>query len=228
MNETPIPLRTILSWDAVNWSACLKLWERHLAGDCLECLEIGAGSGGLTLWLASQNHRVLCSDISEPDPAVRQLHALHGVSSRVQYEAIDATRIPYVGRFDVVVFKSVLGGIWARRGEEAVRQAILEMHKALARGGRLLFAENLRGSWLHMFCRRTLRKRNASSWQYPAARQIRSFLGVFSCVEDQLAGFLAAFGPTERQREWLARLDRAIVPLVPPRWRYIMFGAAVK
>jgi SAM-dependent methyltransferase len=228
MNEATLPLQKVLFWDVVNWSACLDLWEPYVAGDSLECLEIGAGNGGLTLWLASKNHRVLCSDIRFPGPAVHDLHASHSVASRVSYEAIDATQIPYAERFDVVVFKSVLGRILAKCGTQGVGQAVFNMHQALRPGGRLLFAENLRGSWLHRVSRRTLLKRGPPSWQYPTAEQLRSSLRVFTFVDYRLAGFLGAFGRNERQRRWLGRVDRAIVTLVPRNCRYIMFGVATK
>src|SRR5215813_3875062 len=88
-------VRDILSWDVVNWSICLKVWDQHVTGTSRDALEIGTGPGGLSLWLASKGHTVVCSDKVVPGAPVSTLHKQYGVSNRVIYEAIDATAIPY-------------------------------------------------------------------------------------------------------------------------------------
>ncbi len=221
-------LRDILGWDAVNWSACLDIWGPHVSAGPVDCLEIGCGPGGVSLWLASKGHRVVCSDLANPAEAVRDLHRRYGVDGKIAYEAVDCTDMPYVERFDVVVLKSVLGGVWAHCGRDGVERAVQGIHRALRPGGMLLFAENLRATALHMFCRRRLLRRTRDSWVYPTVSELEKALARFSTLHYQLTGFLGAFGRDEWQRSILGRVDRLVVPLVPRRWRYIMAGVAVK
>jgi 2-polyprenyl-3-methyl-5-hydroxy-6-metoxy-1,4-benzoquinol methylase len=219
-------VRDILEWDTVNWSVCFKAWEGHIPIEPSDCLEIGCGAGGLSLWLASKGHRVVCSDINMPGKSVRQLHQSYGVSHKISYEAIDATDIPYTEQFDIIALKSVLGGIWAKNGLENMQQAIREIHKSLKPNGKLLFAENLRSTPIHMFCRKRLLNRHEHSWQYPTIEEMRDFLSDFSSVNYQLAGFLGTFGRTETQRIIMGYIDKILVPIVPKEWNYIMAGVA--
>jgi SAM-dependent methyltransferase len=220
-----IKIQDILAWDVVNWSICLKVWEPHLPIEPSDCLEIGCNRGGLSLWLASKGHRVVCSDISLPGESARQLHQSYGVSDKISYEAIDATNIPYSEHFDIIVFKSVLGGIWEYCGLEEMHQAVRAMHKALKPKGKLLFVENLRATPLHMYCRKRFLNYD---WKYPTIEEMHDILSEFSSVYYQLAGFLGAFGRTKTQRNILGYIDNVLVPLVPKSWRYIMAGVAVK
>jgi SAM-dependent methyltransferase len=216
-----------LDWDVVNWSVCFRVWEPHLPASPCECLELGCGSGGLSLWLASKGHRVVCSDLSAPGSPITSRHSRHGVGDKMRYEAIDATDIPYSGRFDVIVFKSVLPCVWAHCGLDGVQRAVHGMQRALKPGGRVLFVENLRSTRFHMFCRRRFLHRTLV---YPT---IPELYGLFTGdgwgdFHFETAGFLGAFGRTEGQRAALGYLDRLITPLVPGKWHYVMAGVAVK
>jgi SAM-dependent methyltransferase len=220
--------RDVLEWDVVNWSVALRIWESYLPAAPCRCLEIGSCSGKLSLWLASKGHHVVCSDRTEPDQSVQAMHESHGVAAKIEYRAVDATDIPCTDRFDVIVFKSVLGRIWALRGTEGLRRAAGEMHKALKPNGLLLFAENLRATKLHMFCRTRLAGFNESVWKYPTLQEMLALLADFANVDYRLAGVLGAFGRSETQRTVLGLFDKAIAPLTPKSWRYVMAGVAVK
>jgi SAM-dependent methyltransferase len=217
-----------LGWDVVNWANCLSLWDPHVSGGRLTCLEVGCGPGGLSLWLASKGHRVTCSDRSGVSRVARELHRRHGLSDSIDYEAIDATLIPHIESVDIVLCKSVLGGIWAQCGLDACKLALEQMHKALKPNGKLLFAENLRATVVHMFCRSRFLGRGPTEWQYPTIRQMMEFLAPFSSVEYRAFGLFGAFGRTEAQRTILAYADRLVEPMVPERFRYIIAGVATK
>jgi SAM-dependent methyltransferase len=228
MSERILNTKDILDWDTVNWSICLKVWESQLPSRPSKCLEIGCGRGGVTLWLASKGHNVVCSDIGLPGDSVRLLHQSHGVSDRICYEAIDATDIPYKEHFDIVVLKSVLGGIWAHCGLEKMQRAIGEIHKSLKPNGKLLFAENLRATPIHMYCRKRFLNRGEKGWRYPTIEEMRDLLSGFSSVDYQLAGLFGTFGRTERQRVMMGYFDKFLTPILPKDWRYIMAGVAAK
>ncbi|HLJ11277.1 MAG TPA: class I SAM-dependent methyltransferase [Planctomycetaceae bacterium] len=220
--------KDILEWDTVNWSVALRNWERHLPSGPADCLEIGSGAGGLSLWLASKGHHVVCSDRAGARPEARELHGLHSVPGKIDYAAVDATNIPYNERFDIIVFKSVLGRIWAICGDEGLRQALAEMRKALKPKGKLLFAENLRSTRFHMFCRIRFADRGEEKWKFLTIEEMRGLLADFSKFEYDLAGFLGLFGITETQRQVLGYVDKLLLPVVPKSCRYIMAGVAEK
>src|SRR5262249_24823871 len=176
---------------------------------------------GLSLWLALQGAQVMCSDVLMPTESVFRLHQARGVSHRIHYEAIDATRISYTSRFDVVMFKSMLGSVGRAGGKRLQTQAVKEIHKCLKSGGELFFAENLVGCRLHQFFRRKFVKWG-QTWRYVSVAEMEEFLAPFSSVHYRTVGFAGAFGKSEMQRNVLGFLDTtAFNHLVPASWRYI-------
>ena len=156
------------------------------------------------------------------------LHKKHNVTGFIRYEDIDATSIPYENHFDVIVFKSIIGGIGYDNNKAAQQKAFREMYKALKPGGKLLFAENLTASSLH----RKLRSRCAgwgSAWRYVTVDELYEFLSDFSSKKIISTGFSAVFGRTETQRNFLTILDRGFFNHVTPgSWKYLGYGVAVK
>jgi SAM-dependent methyltransferase len=219
----------ILGWDVVNWSRAIQFWEARLPADLsgMRSLEIGSDRDGLALWLAQKNCDVLCSDLADPRPKAYALHLDWGVTDRIRYESIDATNIPYENEFDIVIFKSVLGGIGWEDHMEKIQEAMREMHKALKPGGRLLFAENLDSVFHRFFRRRFLSYGKA--WRYVTQEETLNLLSPFTKVEYDSTGFLGAFGRSEQQRRLLGRIDQLFLSkLVGRRNHYIMYCVATK
>lgn len=199
-----------------------------LDGGPLDCLELGARGGGLTLWMARAGHRVICSDLEKSEGRARPLLERYGITSGVTYQDIDATAIPYDDHFDRIVFKSVLGGIGSNDSIERQRCAVQSIHRALKPGGKLLFAENLAGSPLHEYLRRRF-VQWGERWRYPTLAEMRGFLEPFRDVRYGTTGFLGTFGRSESQRSVLAALDDvALNRVVPEQWHYIVYGVATK
>jgi SAM-dependent methyltransferase len=191
--------------------------------DCT-ALEIGSRHGGLSLWLALCGATVVCSDLDGPTDAAKQKHARYGVSDRVTYEQADARRLPYERTFDLIVFKSVLGGVASDRAQQ--RLAVGQMYRALKPGGELWFAENLVASPLHR-CLRTRCLSWGRRWRYVSIGDLIDFLSPFAAVHLDASGVLGAFGRTEQQRSILSRADRLLMnAIVPAAWRYIAIGVA--
>lgn len=225
----PMPLSHVLEWDVATWCAALDLWKPYLAGlEDRRVLDIGARNGGLSLFFALCGMQVTCSDLRGPSPEARALHERHGVSEQVRYCALDTTALDLPDEeFDIVCFKSVLGGVGYGNRYDRQKQAITEMHRVLRPGGVLLFAENLRGSFLHR-CFRQLFVPWARDWRYLAVPELTDLFSGFRSVRTSCHGFAATFGRTERQRSLLHKLDLLLDPVLPDSWKYMVAGVAEK
>jgi SAM-dependent methyltransferase len=222
-------LRDIVQWDVGSWSKALLYWENKVDWTQVENgLELGGREGGLSLWLALKGKSMICSDLSEVKATAEALHQRYNVLEYIDYQNIDASNIPYENCFDVIVFKSIIGGIGRNNNVEIQRTVFKQIYKALKPGGRLLFAENLIASPLHQ----ALRKRYVnwgSTWRYLTIAELRSFLKDFSSVEIKATGVLGTFGRNESQRNSLSFIDNLIMNRVClDQWKYIGYGMAVK
>lgn len=222
-------LNSILQWDVISWSKALHFWQSNVEFPKIaKALELGGREGGLSLWLALNDKQVICSDLSNTHQTATPLHQKFGVVDFIHYQDIDASKIPYENHFDLIVFKSIIGGIGRNNNIEIQQQVFRQIHKALKPGGMLLFAENLTASPIH----KLLRKRFVQwgdSWRYISLDELKSFLQFFSSFQIKSNGFLATFGRNEAQRKFLAHLDDLIFNhICPENWKYIGYGIAVK
>lgn len=219
----------ILQWDVKSWSEALSYWERNVDWSKVQNgLELGGREGGLSLWMALKGMTVICSDLENVKQSAEKLHVQYKVSDRIRYQDIDATQIPYENHFDIIVFKSILGGIGRDDNFAIQKKVIDEIYKALKPGGKLLFAENLIASPIH----RKLRKRFTNwgeSWRYLSIEEMNVLLSGFSSYEMKMTGISATFGRTEAQRNFLSRIDEIVLNRISPdKWKYICYGVAVK
>jgi SAM-dependent methyltransferase len=218
----------IFEWDGINWAKSIKYWNKYLENENInyKCLELGANLGGFSLWLASLGNAVICSDIDSPEDKASQIHKKYFCHRNIRYEAIDATNISYTNYFDIIIFKSILGGICVN-DEELRIKTINEIYKALKPGGKLLFAENLRSTNVHMFTRNLFLKRK-KLWNYLKYKEVNLLFDSFEQLNYTTVGFLGAFGRTEWQRFFLGKIDNLIESFIPKSARYIIIGIAVK
>jgi len=222
-------VKDIIEWDVSSWKHALSFWEKHTADlDGASVLEIGSRGGGLSLYFALRGCTVVCSDIDNPAEKALNLHKKYRVTPHISYMNIDAADMGFPdNEFDVVSFKSVLGGIGRDNNYALQKKAVKEMHRVLKPGGRLLFAENMKASSLHVFFRRRY-VRWGKSWRYIAADETAELFSPFSNLKTQYYGFFAAFGRTEFQRALLHILDVPLHSFIRERDRYIVFGCATK
>lgn len=221
--------KDILQWDTASWSKALTYWDKEVDWSNVRTgLELGGREGGLSLWLALKGVETVCSDLENTEATAQALHERHKVTKLIKYQDIDATNIPYENHFDVIVFKSIVGGIGRDNNIAMQRKVFEQMHKALKPNGKLLFAENLIASPLHQRLRKRFIKWG-DSWRYVSITEMNDFLKIFSSYKVEATGFLGALGRSESQRQMLAKADKAILnSVVPNNWKYISYGIAVK
>lgn len=222
--------KDILQWDVANWATAIRYWDKNVVWQKVEtCLEIGGRQGGLSLWLALKDKKVISSDFEKSKLNAEPLHKKYKLENKIHYQDINALDIPYENHFDVIVFKSVVGGI-ARNypdGKQIQQQVFDQIYKALKPGGKLLFAENLEASPLHKFFRKKFN--NWVSWRYVTIAECKEFLQKFSSVELKSTGVLGGFGRTENQKKLLSIVDKALLNHITPKnWKYIVYGIAEK
>jgi len=221
--------KDILQWDVKSWSKALDYWDNHIEWDKMKIgIELGGRQGGLSLWLALKGKETICSDLKDVEITAAHLHKQHNISSLIKYQDIDATNIPYENFFDLIVFKSIIGGIGHNDNMEQQQKVFDEIYKALKPGGKLLFAENLIASSFHQ------RLRNkfvnwGSSWRYVSIKEMNGFLKKFSSHKIKTTGVIATFGRNEKQRQYLAIIDELLLnKICPDKWKYIDYGIAEK
>ena len=229
-SKDPALLSDIIEWDVGNWGRAVQMWDRELqeswAG--LRALDLGAGGGGLSLYLRLRGCRVTYSDFSQPRPHARELLKRYEVAPGVDFCRANVTRLPFADdQFDIVAFKSLLASVGKFGGLESQKCVFQESCRVLKPGGYLLLAENAYGSALHAFCRDKF-----VAWghdcRYPSLAELQEFMSPFSNVTIETFGLLAAFGRTEWQRAALSRVDRLITPIFPAESRYLAYGYARK
>ena len=223
-------IKEIIEWDVFNWSRALVFWE-SLNIDLSSgkrVLEIGSRNGGLSLYCALKGASVVCSDLNGPSEEAKQKHQLYGVSSQIKYEKINALDINYFSYFDVVIFKSVLGGVGRNNKIENQIKAISQMHKSLKKGGHLLFVENLSASTLHQILRKNFISWS-KYWRYISHKEMNEFLSDFNTVNTTSFGISGAFGRNEIQKKILGYVDKILLEkFLPKKTNYIIAGVAVK
>lgn len=217
----------VMEWDVRNWSLAGDFWMTNTKLDVGRCraLDIGARNGGVSLFLLLNGANVICSDLDGPTEKAREIHARYGLSDRVAYARVNALQMPYPDEsFDIVTFKSVMGGM---RTYQNQLQMVNEICRVLKPGGELWFAENLAGSLLHKLLRRLFVKWG-KSWRYLTFREIEELTSPFEDTAMVRYGFWAAFGRSEPWRRRLSKLDRLFDRFTPTRWKYIVFAVSRK
>ncbi len=228
--QSKMLIKDIIEWDVTNWSNALFYWDSviDIKNKGYNCLELGARRGGLSLWLSLNGNKVICSDLTNPATTAIPLHNKYKIAvQNITYKAIDATNIPYEEYFDIIAFKSILGGI-GKNGFSAQQKVINEIYNALKKGGVFIFAENLKGSTIHQFFRK--RFNNWSTyWRYISIKELEKLLKKFSFYEYKTAGFLGTLGRNECQRNFLGILDKLFFQkILSNNNLYIVYGIAKK
>ncbi|MCD4832125.1 MAG: class I SAM-dependent methyltransferase [Anaerohalosphaeraceae bacterium] len=219
--------KEIIEWDVKNWSVGPGFWMKHTQLNLEKCegLELGSRHGGIAVFLTKCGVSVICSDIHGPTDKAKELHRKHCVQDKMSYQVIDVLYLPFADHsVDLVCFKSVLGALGTYSKQQ---KAMSEIYRILRKDGELWFAENLKGSLVHLFFRKKFISWG-KNWRYIDIGEVNEFCEKFEKLELKSYGFFAAFGRREWQRWLLGYLDSITNFLIPKKYKYIAFVVAKK
>lgn len=207
----------------MNWGKAIKFIDK-LCLPIEEChiLEIGSRNGGMSLFFANRGGVCLCTDIKEPGEKAKEKHRKYKVSDRIEYKIVDATQIPneYEHSFEIVTFKSVLGGIGSFKNIAKEQMVVESIKHALKKDGYVIFIENMQSTRFHRYLRRRF-KNNAIYWHYQTDDNIMELFKDFRLLKKSYFGFLGLFGPNEKVRRILGYVDYLFELFLPNSCKYI-------
>ncbi|WP_158589528.1 class I SAM-dependent methyltransferase [Butyrivibrio sp. CB08] len=218
-------LLDITEWDTVNWGKAIK-WIDGLNLDIngKKVLEMGARNGGMSLYFANRGAFCTCTDLFIPGEKAKNKHRKWKVDNRISYAALDATedKIPekYINSFDIVTFKSVLGGVGSYENVDNEKKMVELIGRVLTDNGIVVFIENMKASDLHVMLRRIFRK-HGHRWHYQTDLNINELFKDYILIDKKYYGYLGLFGPTEKTRKILGRIDIFFEAIIPDKWKYL-------
>jgi ubiquinone/menaquinone biosynthesis C-methylase UbiE len=174
--------------------------------------------------MASHGFDVICSDVKNPAQQADELHKPYRDQFKIEYREVNALSMPFGDNtFDVVMFKSFLGYL----SQSDQNKAIEEIRRVLKPGGILLFAENLKGSFLHRFIRHYFVSWGRN-WNYITMAEVKNMTRAYSSYYYKSAGFLSLFFPNPVLKSLVYPIDVLICSGLPAKLKYVLFGAARK
>lgn len=218
--------KKFFEWDYYQWSESMMIWRKYLENSSDKiALEIGARNGGLSIMLSNKyDINVICTDLTNPEGRVHLIHHEFDLN-KISFKRSDVTSLNFDDNtFDIVVFKSVLGGLKSRKQQ---LKAIREIYRVLKPGGVLLFAENLVSSKIHQFLRKKFIKWS-KHWRYLELKDLNEYLFQFKCIEKETTGFFSNLLPLQFLKYITYRIDMLFIKLIPKKFHYLTYGAAIK
>lgn len=176
---------------------------------------------------ARLGYQVCCTDLTDPKDLAGPLHLQYGVEDQIVYQALDVLKLDAVNQYDIICFKSVLGGVGHDDHYDAQEKMMENIYRALKPGGYLMFAENTTASALHRFFRRHFVPWG-KSWRYITLAETQALCKKFSEVRQKSFGFLSAFGRSGRQRTFLGSVDALLDRFLPAGMKYCVSVVAKK
>lgn len=230
-----LPVKDIIEWDILNWSKLLGLWQpvlNKLDKDA-RILVIGERNGGLSLWLALNGFKVICTDRMEVTAQAKEIHKKYGIAHLITYSSFDIVNGSIQeNSYDVIAAKSVIGGLKENPSDKATRtfdvqkKAVNNIHKMLKPGGYFLSAENMPGNIILQSYRKNKGKDKA--WRYLSIADIHELFTPFSRIRLHTFGLIPTNFPGSFLNKASYFINSMISPLAPQRTHYIAFTLAEK
>ena len=175
----------IVEWDCVNWSRAINFWDESRLGNFSDMqgkkvLDIGGRNGGLSLYWALKGAEVECTDLHmDGFNRAKELHRKYNIDSQIKYNQLDVLKLAAENKYDVVTFKSVMGGVGYDDNYANQEKMIKNIYRALKPGGFCVCVENLIGSCLHMGLRKKFRPWG-NRWRYLTVNELKDLFFEFS------------------------------------------------
>ena len=226
MNDKTI--NDIIGWDVGIWRKSLKFFDENIDFKKIHnALELGAGhqSGGYSLYLAQKGVDTICSSQHKIDEQNKKIYEKYNLSQFIKYEKVDILNIPYTDFFDLVCFKSVLGGIKTNfEPKETLEISFKQITKCLKKDGVLIFSENISSTIIH----KLFRKKFATSihgWSYFNIEELMRICdSSFHDYKHTTNGFITCFFP-ESIREMLSFFDNYFFcRIIPSKYHYVFIA----
>lgn len=225
--RTGLSYHLILGRNNYLWIPAFEFAVSRLPPDVsgFNVLDIGAGTGGLSLYFAKRGCHVICSDINRSNMTkAQEFHRTHECVGDIEYDTIDILNNDLLSEsFDIICFKSVLGAI----PKNKQNWAISEIHRLLRKKGTLVFCENLRGSYLSESYRKLFApwyKR----WNYVTISEMQQYLSPYAESKVDSFWFAAVFLKEVLKSNLIGiGLDRTVLRHLRNEYRYIMAGFAI-
>ncbi|OSZ82376.1 hypothetical protein CAP35_03650 [Chitinophagaceae bacterium IBVUCB1] len=227
--------KDVIEWDVLNWSYALRVWQPVVDtfSKSSKVLAIGERNGGLSLWLAMQGFQVTCTDRVGITEHAKKIHRKYGVADNITYEAIDIVNdAPATSAYDIIIMKSVLGGLKSDYGNAATRTdvvrniAIQNIYSSLKSGGVLLTADNLQGSNLVQAIRNA--KGKNQTWHYLSIDEIKTLFSIFHQTDIYTFGIIPTRFSVPIINKAVFILNTILKRLLPVSSSYISVIAARK
>lgn len=225
-----LPVNDIIEWDILNWSQLIKYWTPVL--DSLprnsKVLAIGERNGGLAAWLALMGFDVVCTDREYPTEKAKQLHSRLGIGHKITYEKLDIVNCDWEpGTFDVIVAKSVIGGLKAdprdrlTRNFQVQQSAVDNIHNLLKDKGYFFSAENMQGSW---FLKQLKKLKNKDrGWRYLNWDELQSLYKKFESTKVDAFGVLPTAFASGAVNKICFLINKCLFGILPRGYKYISF-----
>ncbi len=230
-----LPIKDIIEWDVLNWSEIIKEWtpivEALPRGS--KVLAVGERDGGLSLWLALLGFNVTCTDRIGPTEAAGKQHQKYGVADKISYGELDIVNCDWEGeQYDLIVIKSVIGGVMAVYGDQNTRnfdvqkRAVDNMHHLLKKGGVLLSVENMKGNILMHLMRKV--KGKHVGWHHFTWEEIGLLYSSFGDVTTKAFGVLPTLFPSSLINNIAYFFNKYLLQFLPAKTKYIAITTARK
>lgn len=230
-----LPVNEIIEWDIPNWSQLIDFWTPVL--ETLprnsKVLAIGERNGGLSAWLALKGFTVVCTDREFPTEKAKLLHNQLGIADKIIYDKLDIVNCDWNSQeFDIIVAKSVIGGLKADPGNRQTRNfqvqqsAVQNIYKLLKDGGYFFSAENMQGSWLLKQFKKW--KKKDMGWRYLDWQEIKELYNDFKFAQMEAFGVLPTTFGNKTLNKVFFLANKHILNHLPNNYKYISFVVVQK
>jgi len=222
--------KDIIGWDYINWGKSLEYFDDHINYNNIhKVLELGADSqsSGYSLFFAKKGIQSVCSSYGKINNRLIERHKKYKLDNLISYEILDAKKITYKKEFDLICFKSMLGGICKNGNTQHAKTIFDQIHKALKPNGYLVFSENIESTIIHKFFRKNF---ISKSWNYFPKNELTNLMDDnFKNIKTHSIGLLGCFGRSESQKNYLGKIDEYLFnKIAPESWNYVFFGICQK